>query len=83
MRASSTQSKYQWSVKAMKNLDLTMREMEILIAMAEGLSNKQIAEKLHLIEHTIKTYASNLYSKLNVNRRTQALKIAKELKMIE
>ena len=44
---------------------------------AEGLSNKEIAEKLFLSESTIKTHVSNLLVKLDAKRRTQAVTIAK------
>jgi DNA-binding NarL/FixJ family response regulator len=49
---------------------------------AEGLSNKEIADKLFLTESTIKTHVSNLLLKLNAKRRTQAIQIAKELQII-
>ncbi len=65
-----------------KQLDLSNREMDVLIGMAEGLSNQQIASKLFLSESTIKTHSSNLYAKLNVNRRTQAIQKARELGLL-
>ena len=58
---------------------LTPREQEVLILVAEGLSNQQIAEKLVLSQGTIKKYLSSVYQKLYVHRRTQALLRAKEL----
>lgn len=60
-------------------LGISKREMEVLLGMAEGLSNKQIAERLFLSESTIKTHCSNLFSKLGVSRRTQAVLKAKEI----
>jgi ATP/maltotriose-dependent transcriptional regulator MalT len=51
----------------------------VLILVAEGLSNQQIAEKLVLSQGTIKKYLSSVYQKLYVHRRTQALLRAKEL----
>ncbi len=50
--------------------------------MALGLSNKEIGEKLFISESTIKTHVSNLLVKLNAKQRTQAIKIAKELRVI-
>ena len=47
-----------------------------------GFSNQEIAEKTFLSIHTIKTHASNLFMKLDVKRRTQAISRAKELKLI-
>lgn len=51
---------------------LTVREREILDLIADGLSNRQIGERLFLAEKTVKNYVSTLLSKLNMQRRTQA-----------
>lgn len=63
-------------------LDITNREYEVLKAISEGLSNKEIGEKLYVSESTIKTHVSNLLVKLNAKRRTEAIKIAKSLQII-
>tara|TARA_B100001971_G_C18051586_1_gene463136 strand:- start:116 stop:526 length:411 start_codon:yes stop_codon:yes gene_type:complete len=63
-------------------LEITTREYEVLQHISEGLSNKEIGEKLFLSESTIKTHVSNLLLKLNAKRRTQAVQIAKSLKII-
>ena len=68
--------------KKIENLDITSREYEVLQAISQGLSNKEIAEKLFLSESTIKTHVSNLLVKLNAKRRTQALQIAKSYNII-
>lgn len=65
-----------------KALEITAREYEVLQAISEGLSNKEIAEKLFLSESTIKTHVSNLLIKLNAKRRTQAVQIAKDHKIL-
>lgn len=65
-----------------KDLEITEREYEVLRAISEGLSNKEIADKLFLSESTIKTHVSNLLVKLNAKRRTQALQIAKDYQII-
>ena len=65
-----------------KALEITAREYEVLQAVSEGLSNKEIAEKLFLSESTIKTHVSNLLVKLNAKRRTQAVQIAKDHKIL-
>lgn len=65
-----------------KDLDISKREYEVLLAISEGLSNKEIGEKLFVSESTIKTHVSNLLSKLDAKRRTQALQVAKDLKII-
>ncbi len=64
------------------SLEVSDRELEVLINISKGLSNKEIAEKLFLSESTIKTHSSNLFAKLNVNRRTQAVLRARELGLI-
>ena len=63
-------------------LGLTPRELEILEAMAAGLSNKEIAERLFVSENTVKTHAARLFSKLSAKRRTQAVQLAKEACLI-
>lgn len=65
-----------------QDLEISHREYEVLQAISEGLSNKEIADKLFLSESTIKTYVSNLLEKLNAKRRTQAIQIAKEHQII-
>lgn len=64
--------------KRIKELEISEREYEVLIGISEGLSNKEIGEKLFISESTIKTHVSNLLVKLNAKRRTQALQIAKQ-----
>lgn len=63
-------------------LGLTPRELDILDAMAAGLSNKEIAERLFVSENTVKTHAARLFSKLSAKRRTQAVQLAKEAGLI-
>ena len=65
------------------SLEISDREAEVLTSIVEGLSNKEIAEKLFLSESTIKTHCSNLFSKLGVNRRTQAIQQAKKIGLID
>lgn len=65
-----------------EELGISKREMEILELMAQGFSNQEIAEKAFLSIHTVKTHASNLFVKLDVKRRTQAVSRAKELNLL-
>ena len=51
---------------------LTDQERRILDLIAEGLTNRQIADRIHLAEKTVKNYVSNLLTKLGMQRRTQA-----------
>lgn len=51
---------------------LTKREYEVLILIAEGLNNKDIAERLYISEKTVKNHVSNIFKKLNLNDRVQA-----------
>jgi len=63
-------------------LRLSNRELEVLQLMADGLSNQQIAERLFVSLNTIKTHTSNLFLKMEVERRTQAIEMAKRLGLI-
>lgn len=62
---------------------LSKREFEILSLINEGLSNQQIAEKLFVSENTVKKHISNVFLKLAAERRTEAIKKAKELRIIQ
>jgi DNA-binding CsgD family transcriptional regulator len=66
----------------LKDLGITKRELEILELMAQGMSNREIAEKLFVSENTVKTHSSHLFDKLSAKRRTQAVQIAKEIGLI-
>ena len=63
-------------------LGITRRELDILEAMAAGLSNREIAERLFVSENTVKTHASRLFDKLGARRRTQAVQSAREAGLI-
>jgi DNA-binding NarL/FixJ family response regulator len=65
-----------------EKLGLTRREIEILQLIAQGLSNREIAERLFVSENTVKTHSANLFSKLSAKRRTQAVQLAKEAGVI-
>lgn len=63
-------------------LGITKRELEILELIAEGLSNREIAERIFVSENTVKTHASRLFDKLGARRRTQAISTAKRTGLI-
>ena len=66
----------------LKDLGITRRELEILELIAQGLSNREIADKLFVSENTVKTHSSRLFDKLSARRRTQAVQIGKEMGLI-
>lgn len=68
--------------KEIARLGLSARELEVLQLMAEGLSNQEIAGRLFLSLNTIKTHSSNIFEKLDVRRRTQAVEKARRLNII-
>lgn len=66
----------------LKLAGITRRELEILELMAQGMSNREIAEKLFVSENTVKTHSSRLFDKLGAKRRTQAVQFGKALGLI-
>lgn len=68
--------------KELEKLNLSGREYEILQLLAKGYSNADMAGNLFLSLSTIKTHVSNLYFKMDVKSRTQAIEKAKRLKII-
>ena len=65
-----------------RQLGITPRELEILEAIAAGLSTREIAARLFVSENTVKTHSSRLFDKLNARRRTQAVQNAREAGLI-
>jgi len=61
---------------------LTDRELEVLGLMGGGLSNKEIGDRLEMSVNTVKTHIRNIYGKLGVSRRVQAVQKAKELRLL-
>jgi ATP/maltotriose-dependent transcriptional regulator MalT len=68
--------------KRMAELGITPRELEILGLIAAGLSNREIADRLFVSENTVKTHSSRLFDKLGARRRTQAVQLGKEARLI-
>src|SRR5258705_836818 len=66
----------------LESLGITPRELEILELIAEGLSNKEIAARVYVSENTVKTHSSRVFDKLGARRRTQAVQMGKELRLI-
>ena len=67
---------------ALKSLGLTGQEIKVLERLAAGQSNKEIAKVLGLSPNTVKTHIANLFGKLEVSRRTQAVSKARDLRLI-
>lgn len=65
-----------------EELGISKREYEVLVGISEGLSNKEIAQKLFVSESTIKTHVSNVLVKLDAKRRTQAIQRAKDFHIL-
>jgi len=65
-----------------ESLGITPRELEVLQLIAAGLSNREIAERVNVSENTVKTHSSRVFDKLGASRRTQAVRMGKELRLI-
>jgi len=74
--------KFEPDAVVLKNLNVSKRELDVLELMSAGLSNQEIADKLFVSLNTVKTHSSNIFSKLEVKRRTQAVQKARELKLV-
>lgn len=68
--------------QAVAALGISERELEVLKLLINGQTNKEIAATLFVSHNTVKTHVSRLYAKLEVSRRTQAVKKAKALKLV-
>lgn len=68
--------------KLLDKFGISARELEVLQLMAAGLSNQEIAAQLFVSLNTIKTHSSNLFLKMDVKRRTQAVDKARKLGII-
>ncbi len=69
--------------RAQESLRISQRELEVLVLLAAGRSNKEIAGQLSVSPNTIKTHVASVFDKLNVNRRTEAILRAREIGVIE
>ncbi len=67
----------------LEQLNISKREYEVLQLICKGMSNQQIAEALFVSENTVKKHVSNLFLKLNVERRTEAIRKARELSLVQ
>ncbi|MFZ5635490.1 MAG: response regulator transcription factor [Pseudomonadota bacterium] len=65
--------------QAVETLGISPRELTVLAALAEGRSNKEIAQLLDVSPNTVKTHVARLFEKLGARRRTEAIRRAREL----
>lgn len=65
-----------------EDLGITRRELEILELISQGMSNREIAQKLFVSENTVKTHSSRVLDKLGAKRRTQAVQLGKQFGLI-
>lgn len=70
------------NTQVQETLGISGRELEVLELLAAGRSNKEIAKRLEVSPNTVKTHVGNLFDKLEVKRRTEAILRARELGMI-
>ncbi len=77
-----TPASFERNRQAIEYLGISDREVEVLDLLAEGHSNQEIGERLFVSTNTVKTHLKNLYGKLEVSRRTQAVQKAKQLRLI-
>ncbi|MEQ8417557.1 MAG: response regulator transcription factor [Imperialibacter sp.] len=68
--------------EALKETGISQRELEVLQLMAAGKSNQEIADQLFVSLNTVKTHLKNLFEKLEVGRRTQAVDKARKLGIV-
>jgi DNA-binding NarL/FixJ family response regulator len=74
--------RFERNAAALASLGLTGQEVRVLERLAAGQSNKEIARTLGLSPNTVKTHVANLFAKLEVARRTQAIGKARDLRLI-
>ena len=82
LTGSGKQQEFARNEKALQALGISEREYDVLCELAKGLSNREIADKLHVSANTVKTHLARLYEKLEVSRRTQAIHKSKALRLI-
>ncbi|MFU7528005.1 response regulator transcription factor [Qipengyuania sp. ASV99] len=82
LTAAPAAPRFERNHKAAESLGLTRRECEILVHLAKGASNKEIARALKVSPNTVKTHVASLFQKLEVNGRGKAVEAARALSLI-
>ena len=75
-------SAFDGNPRAQDSLGISDRERTVLLELAAGRSNKEIARELHIAPSTVKTHVARLYEKLGARRRTEAVRRARELGLL-
>lgn len=78
----SVPAPFERNERALDYLRISAREVEVLELLAEGHSNKEMARRLFVSPNTVKTHLAHVYGKLEVSRRTQAVRKARSLRLI-
>ena len=73
---------FEQNIAALRSLGISDRELEVLEALADGQSNKEIGRTLDISPNTVKTHVAKLYAKLQVNGRVRAIEEARSLHLI-
>lgn len=82
MQSEPRASTFSPNERAQASLGITKRERQVLQMLADGRSNKEIARHLRLSPNTVKTHVANLFEKLRVARRTEAILLARDLGLV-
>lgn len=82
MTARSRSMPFTLNESALESLGMTSREHNVLVLMAKGRSNKEIARTLGISPNTVKTHATHIFEKMRVSRRTEAINIGRSLQLI-
>jgi DNA-binding CsgD family transcriptional regulator len=78
----STESEFRRNQQAIESLEINEQELEVLDLLAEGKSNQEIANNLFLSINNVQNHLSSLYKRLEVSRRSMAIKKARNLRLI-
>jgi DNA-binding NarL/FixJ family response regulator len=82
LTAKKARGPFEQNRAALKSLGISDRELEVLVALAAGQSNKEIARTLTISPNTVKTHIARLYEKLQVSGRVRAIEQARSLHLI-
>jgi len=73
---------FEMNESALASSGISPREYDVLLKLAEGKSNQEIADSLYISISTVKSHVSHIYEKLEVKRRTQAIQVGQEMGLL-